>query len=544
MTINIKKTIIIIILALLYCFTGKLSVDFQAHVNLSNFGIFAAEGVSLAFALYFGAWVWPGVLIGQLVLALLNGFTPMTALEISVINSFEVLLAVKIFEIFKFDIRFESLKSLLLFALVVLAVLQPFSALLSNLFLLWHGLEAPKIFWQATFAWWFGNVMGQLIITPFLLTFFTHFASIRMTQYLLYAIIYALFLYTIEILLKIDNPMLLFGAALPPAIYVVANKSIAYGAMMTVVAAVISSWAIYHKTGPFCSGDTLSDTLNYNLFLLASQAIVLSMGALFEERRLREVKLQKAIDEALKTNQEQQMMLARQSRLAQMGEMIAMIAHQWRQPLNNLSLVNQLLISKYKKGQLDEKAITQFKTNAQKQIALMSSTIDDFRNFFKSDEKKVPFDIDDVIQNVIAMTEAIFKSHGIQLLYKSQNGLRTYGYPNTLAQALLNIINNAKDALLSTSKESMKYIKIVTKKQKGKIIIRIEDNGGGIPQEIIDKIFDPYFSTKNEKNGTGLGLYMSKTIIEKQMAGRIDVINTPNGALFTIYLQEFADDAQ
>ncbi|NPA29424.1 MAG: GHKL domain-containing protein [Epsilonproteobacteria bacterium] len=541
---NPARIRILLTLAILYLVMGKLSIDFQAHVNLSNVGIFAAEGISLAFALHYGAWIWPGVFAGQAVLALLNGFHPVTAVEISIVNTLEIFIALAVFKKLRFDQRFENLKSIVQFALVVMLVLQPFSALLSNTLLLLHGQNTTQIFWSATFAWWFGNVMGQLLVTPFLLVLFKRHREINLSEYLMYALIYAVFLYIIEVVLGIRNPLLLFSAALPPAIYVVANKGIAHGTMMAVVAAAISSVAIVMNEGPFSTGDTIDDTINYNLFILAFLTIILTMGALFEERRLRESRLQEMIEQALKDNQEQQLLMTRQSRLAQMGEMIAMIAHQWRQPLNNLSLVNQLLIAKYKKGKLDDETIAYFKKNSKKQIELMSATIDDFRNFFKSEEQKVPFNVDEVIQTVISMTGTIFSSHGIEVVYEGEPNLRSFGFPNALAQALLNIINNAKDALHSAEGVERKIIRITTGRDRDGIAIHISDNAGGIPDKILPYIFDPYFSTKKEKNGTGLGLYMTKMIIEKQMRGRIDVFNDEEGAHFAIHLQEYTDDAE
>ena len=538
-----ERLTVVLLLALLYFVSGKLSTVLLGSVELSNIGVFAAEGFSLAFALYFGAWVWPGIFVGQLVLAIHNGFNPFSAVEVAALNSLEAVLAVWVFSRFDFDGRFRRLKDLLLFVLIVMFVLQPFSALGGNLSLLVHAQIDRGSFWESTFAWWFGNTMGQFLLTPFLLTLLYGFEKIRLADYVLYALIYGCFVYIIEMVLGIDNAFLLFGVTLPPAIYTVAHKGLAYGTMMSVVTALISSIALFHGYDAFNTGDIVTDTINYNLYIFAFSAIILTMGVLFEERFAREEILQQKIDEALKANQEHQLLVMRQSRLAQMGEMIAMIAHQWRQPLNNLSLVNQLLVAKYRKGKLDDGTIEYFDKNAKKQIQLMSSTIDDFRNFFQSEEKKVPFLVEDVVQTVLGMTEAIFATHDIAIDYDGTKGLQSHGFPNSLAQALINILNNAKDALADADLgPGEKWIRIRTYRERGRIIIVISDNAGGIPEEIMPHIFDPYFSTKKEKNGTGLGLYMSKMIIEKQMQGRIEVSNDEAGARFEITLKEHDDE--
>jgi signal transduction histidine kinase len=219
-----------------------------------------------------------------------------------------------------------------------------------------------------------------------------------------------------------------------------------------------------------------------------------------------------------------------------MGEMIAMIAHQWRQPLNNLSLANQFLINKFKRGKLSEDIVEYFKDTSKKQIEQMSTTIDDFRNFFRTEKVKISYSINKVIDDVLQMTEPIYVSNSIEVKYTKTKECRSYGYPNELGQAFINILNNAKDALVENSVED-RYIVISLNETDDGCTIAIEDNAGGIPEEIIDKIFDPYFSTKGKKNGTGLGLYMTKMIIQEQLDADLSVENTDNGAKFTIFLK-------
>jgi polar amino acid transport system substrate-binding protein len=251
--------------------------------------------------------------------------------------------------------------------------------------------------------------------------------------------------------------------------------------------------------------------------------------------------LENRIEEALKKNKEQQIMMLHQDKLARMGEMISMIAHQWRQPLNNLSLVNQLLISKHEKGKLDDEAIAYFRDNSKKQIEQMSETIDDFRNFYKIEKEKRNFCVGDIIDELIGHTHMLFEKNGVNIDFVSEGCLMFEGYPNELKHAVLNIMSNAREALVEQEIEAKAIHVEVSRSWKNDletIDISIEDNAGGIPQEICDKIFEPYFSTKNEKNGTGLGLYMAKVIIVDHMHSQIDVERTEKGTRFTIRLNK------
>ena len=227
----------------------------------------------------------------------------------------------------------------------------------------------------------------------------------------------------------------------------------------------------------------------------------------------------------------------RNSKLNEMSEIISMIAHQWKQPLNNLNLLIQMLKLKYQQNKVDEKLMHYFFENSKKQIELMSNTIDDFRKFFKINEQKKPFELNTMIHNLINITQPLYDKHAITLSFhsKKEENITLYNHQSMLFQIMINILNNAKDALLEKNPQEKKItLEIIKNEQHVSIVIT--DNAGGIPDTIIDKIFDPYFSTKTEKNGTGLGLYMAKTILEERMQGSISVTNTDEGACFVIEL--------
>jgi len=526
----------IFVLALLYFLSGKASLLLLNSYHIVSIGIFASEGIALAFALYFGKSVWPGIFLGQFILALYSNIDLLSSMEISAINSLEAIIGVVLFQKYRLDKNLKSFRDVIGLAIIIVFVLQIFSSLLSNLVLLFNSQIDSDSFGNSLFSWWFGNVMGQLLFTPFVLLLLLNYKSIRYMHYLLCGLSFSLFLYVVEIELAIKSQLLLLSLTIPIVIYAVSKKGIVYGMLFSVIIAFVSAYAVYLGVGIFYAGSRIDNTVNYNLFVLAHVVTVFTVSILFQQRIELEKNLYKKIEQEVAKNKEQQLLMMQQSRLAQMGEMIAMIAHQWRQPLNNLALANQLLISKYKKNRLDDETMEYFKENSKKQIDLMSTTIDDFRNFFKSEKNRENFCINSVIDSILDMTKAIYTTSGIKIDFHAKEFYHCYGYPNDLGQAILNIINNAKDALVESNIEDRK-INISIERLDGKIVVSIADNAGGIPEEIIDKIFDPYFTTKDSKNGTGLGLYMTKMIIQEKLNANIVVGNENNGANFKIFLR-------
>ncbi len=230
---------------------------------------------------------------------------------------------------------------------------------------------------------------------------------------------------------------------------------------------------------------------------------------------------------------EKERILAHQSKLASMGEMIGNIAHQWRQPLTALSsiLINIELF--FEKGKLTKKKLTEKLNEADEQITFMSKTIDDFRNFFASGKQKERFNVSVPIKKVENLMSASLNNSSIRLNIDIQENFELFAYPNEIAQALLNLISNAKDVILERGIKDG-YITISAYIDDGKHILTVKDNAGGIKVTPIEKIYEPYFSTKHATSGTGIGLYMTKTIIEKNNNGKIFATNDNNGAVFTI----------
>jgi C4-dicarboxylate-specific signal transduction histidine kinase len=232
---------------------------------------------------------------------------------------------------------------------------------------------------------------------------------------------------------------------------------------------------------------------------------------------------------------EKDQILLLQSRQAAMGEMIGNIAHQWRQPLNTLGLTIQQLKLLYELGGLTKELLDQNVNGSMELIKHMSQTIDYFRNFFSAEKETTEFKIHEAIVNALSFLEGSFQNPKIDVEIVANDDLVIHGYANELTQVILNILVNAKDAITERGIADPN-VRITIDSEDKCAVITITDNAGGIPAEIINQIFDPYFTTKGTQRGTGIGLFMSKAIIEKNMGGRLTVRNAENGAEFRIEL--------
>ena len=232
---------------------------------------------------------------------------------------------------------------------------------------------------------------------------------------------------------------------------------------------------------------------------------------------------------------EQEQLLIHQSRLAAMGEMIGAIAHQWRQPLNALSLVIQNMDMQYRTGQLSEDSMQVLQDKAQQLIERMSQTIDEFRNFFKPGKHAETFNLAEAIQAAADILEGMFKNHNIELAIDCPTDIELHGVPGEFSQVILNLLGNARDAVLTAQQPRPKIV-IQACREKDRVRIDVADNGIGFDPNTKHKIFEPYFTTKAEGKGTGIGLYMSKTIVENNMHGDLEAISLAQGACLRITL--------
>jgi len=228
--------------------------------------------------------------------------------------------------------------------------------------------------------------------------------------------------------------------------------------------------------------------------------------------------------------------LLQQSRLAQMGEMLSMIAHQWRQPLSAISATTGNLSFKLMMDDIEKKEFEEEIALINNYAQHLSKTIDDFRGFFKGNKEKVLTSLDEIVQRTLNIAGISAKSQNIDIQAEFSCSKEIYTFDSELQQVIINIIKNAEDALIENKIEDPTIV-IDTQYADNIHTLTIKDNANGIPADIIDTVFDPYFSTKLEKDGTGLGLYMSKTIVEEHCNGTINVKNNEFGAVFTIQLK-------
>jgi nitrogen fixation/metabolism regulation signal transduction histidine kinase len=261
------------------------------------------------------------------------------------------------------------------------------------------------------------------------------------------------------------------------------------------------------------------------------------VNSTLEEKSLELSELNTNLDNKVKgeieKRRKQEQMLLQQSRLAAMGEMVGNIAHQWRQPLNAIGIIIQNIELSYEMNILNDKFMKKSINDSLDLTNMMSKTIDDFRNFFMPNKKEETFLLSESLDSSLELIGSTFTSYNIHVEKDIDETLIINGFPNEFAQTLLNLLSNAKDVLIENKIENPK-VSIVLKRINGRAILRISDNGGGAKENILEKIFEPYFTTKAQGKGTGIGLYMSKIIIEQNMNGKIYAKNLKEGLSFII----------
>jgi len=233
--------------------------------------------------------------------------------------------------------------------------------------------------------------------------------------------------------------------------------------------------------------------------------------------------------------EEKEELILNQSKHAAMGEMISMIAHQWRQPITTISMSANNILADIELDMLNDEEVKKFAEQISVQTQYLSNTIEDFRNFFRQDKSVETVSLKTLFDDTKAIIFASLKNNNINLNLNFDETITISTFRRELVQVLINLIKNAKEALQENEIKE-KIIDVDIEQINQDIVIKISDNAGGIKEEIIDKVFDAYFTTKDEQNGTGLGLYMSKLIIGKHLKGQIEAYNNPKGATFKIVL--------
>ncbi len=254
-----------------------------------------------------------------------------------------------------------------------------------------------------------------------------------------------------------------------------------------------------------------------------------------ELKRYRD-ELEQRVQEEIEKRLQQQELLVKQSRLAAMGEMMSVITHQWQQPLNAISMSAGMLKMEIEdRPQEAVDMVLEHHTRVIDNIKFMTETLKDFKNYFKPTKEKNMFLVSKEVNAILKMVEPQLKIAGIKTSIEIQDGLQIYGRAGEFKQVILNLVSNAKDAIKQNGIKNGQ-IDIFAKSDGDRVLIEVQDNGGGVPQDVIENIFDNYFTTKGEE-GTGIGLAMCKMIVEDGMGSKISVQNRGDGACFIIVLE-------
>lgn len=243
--------------------------------------------------------------------------------------------------------------------------------------------------------------------------------------------------------------------------------------------------------------------------------------------------LEQMVREEVAKNREKDIMLIQQNRHAALGETLEHIAHQWKQPLNSISLLIQGLGETYSCNALTDDYVSGTVDKTMGLLGHMAQTIDLFRDFFRHEKEKSVFCIQDSISKALAFIEPALEFNGIKVELDIEPGLYGIGYQNEYAQVVLNILTNAKDAF-TERKNKDRLVEVKGFREGSLAVVTIADTAGGISAESLDRIFDLYFTTRRSSGGTGIGLYLSKKIIENHMEGTLMAVNTDHGARFRI----------
>ncbi len=277
----------------------------------------------------------------------------------------------------------------------------------------------------------------------------------------------------------------------------------------------------------------LADDLAFGILTLRSDAARKAAEEALQrsEERLQQLNLslEQRVKEEVAKNREKDLLLIQQSRMVMMGEMLRSVAHHWRQPLNALNLILANIKDAYDYGDLNAETLNELVTDGNRLAQKMSSTIDDFRNFFQTSEESTRFNLAEAIREALSLMDAAFQNEQIAIALDTPQDVFVTGLFNELSHVLLNVLVNAKDAIKEGGGHGQIHIGLAPEEGQG--VIRVRDNGGGIPADILPKVFEPYFSTK--ENGSGIGLYMARLILER-MGGRIEARNVEGGAEIVI----------
>lgn len=527
-------------MALIYFISGKMSIAIINDNYIVTMGIFAAEGFSMAAVLIFGRRIWPGVFIGQIVLSISENLPWLPSFGIAAVNSLELFLVWHVFHTLHLNRSLDTIRDILGLFFIILFIAQPFSAFFGTIILYFSSIAHDVNYWFSLFSWWFGNSMGQLLWAPTLLLLYKHREEMFSPSTLFLLILFSFLAYTIIFVTPIYSLPIIITITMPLTIYITMIRNVLTGSIMIVIMSVLSMYAAYENIGIFSVHEIVENIINLNFFILSHILIVLTIGTLYHENIRTKKKLkelndsleEKVVKQVGKLNK-QNILITQQARLASMGEMLGMIAHQWRQPLNRINS-NIAVISNLSDCDTMDHTMIQDKTdNIKKQTKFMSDTIEDFTDFFHPDKKEVKFMPMNTVERALILLDTHIQHISIDI--KAEKEIWLYSFENEYLQVLLTILHNAIDNFNTRSIQDPK-IQIILQTSGEKVSLCILDNGRGIESKEIHTIFEPYFTTNCTDKNSGLGLYMAKILVEDSMQGYLTARNQDNGACFEMIL--------
>ena len=243
--------------------------------------------------------------------------------------------------------------------------------------------------------------------------------------------------------------------------------------------------------------------------------------------------LEKRVRDEVRKNQEKDIILIQQNRQAALGETLDHIAHQWKQPISSLYLMNYILGNACEEPEIEKDMVRETVRTANEILTHMSQTVEVFRDFYRPDKKLVAFRVRECVDRILSYIAPAFRLGSVEVVCHIDEAITAFGYPKEYSQVLLNILCNARDVIRERNPDKP-HIIIQAETGDGWTELTIDDNAGGIPDDIIGHVFDLYFTTKSAQGGTGVGLYMSRSIIEKQMGGTLTAENIQGGARFRV----------
>jgi len=492
-----------LILAFLYFSSGVLCFYFLPKDSVASLGLFAPEGIALGFVLFYGVRVVGGVFLGQLIFALYQHLDILSSFEISLINSIEEVIAYFLLSKLNFDKSLNRFEDFVKLIIVILFVLQPFSAFFSAIALLSNNAITQNEFFSTIYRWWFGNITGDIIFSLIVLSFLnTKRISAKNFIISFFYLIYLTILFYV-----IKNVLLLLILVLIPSFYLLDKFGKSITPFLTLTIVVLSMLSVYFRIGAFTFQSMYDNTLNFNLFVIVSTIVIMMASIIIEKEKNINKKISQEIQKALEKNRRQELELYKKDRYKLLSEFISLIAHHWRQPLNNISLLSQMVVLNYKKDKLNDEFIDYFKKNIAEEVDEVSKKIEVFKSYVMENDGEM-FEINKTLNDLLELFFPIYNALNKNISLLCSERLSVYGKRNDFMLIILTVL----DILLKSDK---KDIQIECLKKDSFIVLDFKTDLKNI------------LYNKNE-------LKLIKNIIEKEFNGRIE-----NESWLRITLREY-----